>query len=115
VNASSRAAQELSRGHGVAFLVDCLGRRVLRWGIHVVTGCRVAMLADPAGSKLELMEVDELRDDLDHVAYRVRDLDAAHATLLAAGCTELRRPFGLGAAVARCSLAPPTSPDVPAR
>lgn len=65
---------------------------MLRWGIHVVTGRRVAMLADPAGSKLELMEVDELRDDLDHVAYRVRDLDAAHATLLAAGCTELRRP-----------------------
>jgi hypothetical protein len=62
------------------------------------------MMADPAGTKLELMEVDERRGELDHVAYRVPDVDAAHAAMLAAGCTELRAPFELTAAKARSSL-----------
>ncbi|WP_369137227.1 VOC family protein [Modestobacter versicolor] len=88
----------------VAFLVGVVGHRVLRWGTHVVTGRRIAVLADPAGTKLELMEVDERRGELDHVAYRVPDVDAAHAVLVAAGCTELRPPFDLAAAKARSSL-----------
>ena len=44
----------------VGFLVELLGFQVLRWGVHVVTGRRIAMLADPRGTKLELMEVVEL-------------------------------------------------------
>ncbi|CCH86954.1 putative Glyoxalase/bleomycin resistance protein/dioxygenase [Modestobacter italicus] len=88
----------------VAFLVGVVGHRVLRWGSHVVTGRRIVMLADPAGTKLELMEVDERRGELDHVAYRVADVDRAHSALLAAGCTELRPPFDLAAARARSSL-----------
>jgi predicted enzyme related to lactoylglutathione lyase len=88
----------------VAFLVDVVGYRVLRWGTHVVTGGRIVMVADPAGTKLELMEVDERRGELDHVAYRVPDVDGAHAALLAAGCAELRPPFELTAAKARSSL-----------
>jgi catechol 2,3-dioxygenase-like lactoylglutathione lyase family enzyme len=88
----------------VRFLVDVVGFRVLRWGSHVVTGRRIVMLADPAGTKLELMEVDDRRGELDHVAYRVPDVDAAHAALLAAGCTELRPPFDLAPAKARSSL-----------
>jgi catechol 2,3-dioxygenase-like lactoylglutathione lyase family enzyme len=88
----------------VAFLVDVLGHRVLRWGSHAVTGRRIVLLADPAGTKLELMEVDERRGELDHVAYRVPDVDAAHAALLSAGCTELRPPSDLAAARARSSL-----------
>jgi catechol 2,3-dioxygenase-like lactoylglutathione lyase family enzyme len=88
----------------VAFLADVLGFRVLRWGTHVVTGLRIAMVADPRGTKLELMEVRERTGELDHVAYRVPDVDAAHAALLAAGCTELRAPFEIPAARARSSL-----------
>lgn len=88
----------------VDFLVDVLGFRVLRWGQHVVTGRRIAMLADPGGTKLELMEVEERGGELDHVAYRVGDVDAAHAVLLAAGCTELQAPFEIEAARARSSL-----------
>jgi len=88
----------------VGFLVEVLGFRVLRWGTHVVTGRRIAMLADPRGTKLELMEVAERTGALDHVGYRVADVDAAHATLLAVGCTELRAPFEIPAARARSSL-----------
>jgi catechol 2,3-dioxygenase-like lactoylglutathione lyase family enzyme len=88
----------------VGFLVDVLGFRVLRWGTHVLTGLRIAMLADPLGTKLELMEVRERSGDLDHVAYRVADVDAAHAVLLAAGCTEVRAPFDIPPARARSSL-----------
>jgi predicted enzyme related to lactoylglutathione lyase len=88
----------------VRFLTEVLGHRVLRWGTHVVTGRRIAMLADPAGTKLELMEVDALCGELDHVAYRVPDVDSAHAELRAAGCTEMRPPFDLPGARARSSL-----------
>lgn len=110
----------------VAFLVDVLGFRVLRRGTHVVTGRRILMLADPAGTKLELMEVAERTGALDHVGYRVADVDAAHAALLAAGCTEVRAPFEIAAARARSSLVreaaghqlqliayAPGSPDMP--
>ena len=110
----------------VAFLVDTLGFRVLRWGTHVVTGRRIVMLTDPAGTKLELMEVAERTGALDHVGYRVADVDAAHAALLAAGCTEVRAPFEIAAAHARSSLVreaaghqlqliayAPGSPDMP--
>lgn len=88
----------------VGFLVEVLGFRVLRWGVHVVTGKRIAMLADPRGTKLELMEVAERTGELDHVAYRVADVDAAHACLLASGCTEERAPFDIAPARARSSL-----------
>ena len=88
----------------VAFLVGTLGYRVLRWGTHVVTGRRIVMIADRAGTKLELMEVDERRGDLDHVAYRVPDVDAAFEAVLAAGCTALRAPFDLAPAKARSAL-----------
>ena len=96
--------EEIDIDGRVAFLVSCLGHRLLRWGTHLVTGRRIAMLVDPAGTKLELLEVDELRGDLDHVAYRVADVDAAHAALLAAGCTERRRPGDLPAERARSSM-----------
>ena len=110
----------------VGFLVDVLGFRVLRWGTHVVTGRRIVMLTDPAGTKLELMEVAVRTGALDHVGYRVADVDVAHAALLAAGCTEVRPPFEIPAARARSSLVreaaghqlqlisyAPGSPDMP--
>ena len=88
----------------VRFLVDVLGLRLLRWGRHTVSGGRIAMLADPLGTKVELIEVAERRGEYDHVAWRVPDVDAAHAGLLAAGCTELRAPSELAAAQARTSM-----------
>lgn len=88
----------------VRLLVDVLGHRVLRWGTHVVTGRRIVMLADRTGAKLELMEVERRTGELDHVAYRVPDVDTAHAALLAAGCTQVQAPFDLTAARARSSL-----------
>ena len=86
------------------FLVDVLGLRLLRWGRHTLSGGRIAMLADPLGTKVELIEVAERRGEYDHVAWRVPDVDAAHAGLLAAGCTELRAPADLSAAQARTSM-----------
>jgi predicted enzyme related to lactoylglutathione lyase len=88
----------------VGFLVGALGFRVLRWGVHVVTGQRIAVLADPRGTKLELMEVAERTGELEHVAYRVADVDTAHAALLETGCTEERAPFEIPPALARSSL-----------
>ena len=88
----------------VRFLVDVLGLRLLRWGRHTASGGRIAMLADPLGTKVELIEVAERRGEYDHVAWRVPDVDAAHAALLVAGCGELRAPSELAAAHARASI-----------
>lgn len=65
------------------------------------------MLADPDGGKVELIEVEAVTGELAHVAYGAdgpADLDAAHAALLHAGCTELDPPFRLEPAKARTSF-----------
>jgi Glyoxalase/Bleomycin resistance protein/Dioxygenase superfamily len=90
--------------------VELLGFRLLRWGRHIATGRRIAMLADTSGSKVELIEIDagagveEARRQLAHVAYRTGDVDRLHAVLLAAGFAELRPPGRLEPARARTSL-----------
>jgi hypothetical protein len=107
-------------------LHEALGLELLRWGVHVRTGLRVALLHDGHGGKLELMEVAARTGDLDHLAYRVPELPAAHAVALAAGNTEVTPPFRLEAARADSSFVrspggglvqliayDPGSPDLP--
>jgi catechol 2,3-dioxygenase-like lactoylglutathione lyase family enzyme len=107
VNLDHVALEETDIESAVALHVDVLGFELLRWGRHVATGRRIAMLADPAGGKVELIEVEVVTGELAHVAYRTgepADLDAAHVALLHAGCTELNPPFRLGPAKARTSF-----------
>jgi hypothetical protein len=90
--------------------VELFGFRLLRWGRHTVTGRRIAMLADPSGGKVELIEIDAgpeaeaARRELAHVSYRLGDVDALHATLLSLGFAEIRPPGRLEPARARTSL-----------
>lgn len=87
----------------VAALV-ALGMTVMRWGVHAVTGRRIALLHDGVASKTELMEVDERIGALDHTAFAVDHLPSAHRAALAAGCAEERPPFRLEAALAHTSF-----------
>jgi catechol 2,3-dioxygenase-like lactoylglutathione lyase family enzyme len=107
VNLDHVALEETDIEAAVALHVDVLGFALLRWGRHVATGRRIAMLADPHGGKVELIEVEVVTGELAHIAYRTggpADLDAAHAALLHAGCTELNPPFRLEPAKARTSF-----------
>ncbi|MFF5262802.1 VOC family protein [Actinomadura viridis] len=98
------ATEETDIDARVAFHVGVLGFRVLRWGAHVETGGRIAMLGRGGGAKIELIEVGAPRGDLAHIGYRVPDVRAAHARLLDAGCVEDRAPFRLDAAMADTSF-----------
>ncbi len=88
----------------IAFLTGTLGMTLKRIGTHVKTGGRIAMIADANGFKLELIEMPDAEPGLQHVAYRVEDVDAAYRRLLADGCTPIRPPHPLAAAKAETAL-----------
>jgi catechol 2,3-dioxygenase-like lactoylglutathione lyase family enzyme len=88
----------------IAFLTGTLGMTVKRIGTHFKTGGRIVMIADANGFKLELIELPNEAPGLQHIAYRVEDVDAAYAQLLSAGCTGIRGPHELGAAKAVTAL-----------
>jgi len=88
----------------IAFLTGTLGMTLKRIGTHFKTGGRIAMIADANGFKLELIELPTGAPGLQHVAYRVDDVDAAYAQLLADGCTPIRGPHELSAAKAVTAL-----------
>lgn len=88
----------------VDFLVNVMGMTLMRWGVHAGTGKRIALLHDAAASKVELMEVDSVTGELDHIAFAVEDLHTAHGQALRAGCTEERGPFRIDAAGADTSF-----------
>jgi 4-hydroxyphenylpyruvate dioxygenase-like putative hemolysin len=70
----------------VAVLTQTLGLTELRWGVHVLTGKRIAMLGDSTGMKLELIETPTPDGSLAHVAFEVPDVGAAAAAAIGAGC-----------------------------
>jgi hypothetical protein len=70
----------------VAVLVGTLGLTTVRWGIHVRTGNRIAMLVDRTGMKLELIETPSPDGTLAHIAFEVADVEVAEATAVEAGC-----------------------------
>lgn len=87
-----------------ATALTAMGMTVLRWGVHAVTGKRIALLSDGVASKIELMEVDAVTGALDHCAFAVPELGEAHARAVNNGCEEDREPFRLEAAKARTSF-----------
>lgn len=87
----------------VAWYEREFGARLLRWGTHVRTGLRIAMLALPE-TKLELVEVAEQTGEWTHTAYRVPDVPAARDRLVAGGATVLSEPFRIEAAMAESCL-----------
>lgn len=88
----------------IAFLTGTLGMTLKRMGTHFKSGGRIAMIADNAGFKLELIELPNDAPGLQHVAYRVEDVDAAYERLIDEGCTGVRGPHELGAAKAVTAL-----------
>lgn len=88
----------------IEFLTTQLGMTVKRIGTHVKTGGRIAMIADANGFKLELIESPDAGQSLQHIAYRVEDVDASYQQLLENGCTGIRPPHRLGAAKATTAL-----------
>jgi catechol 2,3-dioxygenase-like lactoylglutathione lyase family enzyme len=88
----------------IAFLTGVLGMTLRRIGKHVKSGGRIAMIADLNGFKLELIELPDDEPAFQHLAYRVEDVEAAHASLVARGCTTIRGPHEIGAAKAMTAL-----------
>ena len=88
----------------IAFLTGTLGMTLKRLGKHMKTGARIAMIGDSAGFKLELIEVPADEPVFQHLAYRVEDVDAAYASLVAKGCTGLRGPNPIPPAKAMSAL-----------
>jgi hypothetical protein len=111
----------------VELLVRTGGMKVLRRATAKRTGARMAMVGDPTGMKLELIEN---RDTAGaprflHVAFRSGDVDAAARSLEDKGWTWQRGPIDLEEAQARSVLLSdngcfelqvltyrPTSPDI---
>jgi len=62
------------------------------------------MLADASGFKVELIENGSDQPTLMHLAYRVDDVGAEYAGLLASGCESVRGPHELAAAKATTAL-----------
>lgn len=75
-----------------------VGMSLIRWGVHAVTGLRIALLHDGVASKVELIEVTEMTGALDHVAYAVDDLDRWRTIAVHAGFTEEQGRFRIEAA-----------------
>lgn len=88
----------------IAFFTGTMGMTLKRMGVHHATGGRIAMLADPSGFKIELIEAPPDKATLWHVAYRVDDVDAEYRRLVASGCQAVREPHDLPAARARTAL-----------
>ena len=109
-------------------LVATGGMRLLRRSTAMRTGARMAMLGDPTGMKLELIENKNAAGTVPrflHVAFRSNDAEAAARSLANDGWTCERGPIDLEEAQARSVLLSdnrgfelqvltyrPTSPDI---
>jgi catechol 2,3-dioxygenase-like lactoylglutathione lyase family enzyme len=92
----------------IAAMTNGLGlacRRIGRYGAD--QSRRIAMLADPTGFKIELIEAAdgaEAKFAFAHIAWLVRDVTAAHDALVAAGYETTVAPRRLDAARADTAL-----------
>jgi predicted enzyme related to lactoylglutathione lyase len=107
-------------------LVATGGMRLLRRGTNKRSGTRLAMVGDPTGMKLELIEnPDATVPRFLHVAFRSADVDATASALKDKGWSWERGPTALEEAQARSVLLSdskgfelqvlayePTSPDI---
>jgi Glyoxalase/Bleomycin resistance protein/Dioxygenase superfamily len=110
----------------VELLVRTGGMKVLRRATAKRTGTRMAMVGDPTGMKLELVENMDAAGGprFLHVAFRSGDVDAAARSLVGKGWKWQRGPIDLEEAQARSVLLSdngfelqlltyrPTSPDI---
>jgi hypothetical protein len=111
----------------IELLVRTGGMKVLRRATAKRTGARMAMVGDPTGMKLELIENRDAAGAprFLHVAFRSGDVDAAASSLVDKGWTWQRGPIDLEEAQARSVLLSdsgcfelqvltyrPTSPDI---
>jgi hypothetical protein len=111
----------------IELLVRTGGMKVLRRATAKRTGARMAMVGDPTGMKLELIENRDAAGAprFLHVAFRSGDVDAAARSLVDKGWTWQRGPIDLEEAQARSVLLSdngcfelqvltyrPTSPDI---
>jgi lactoylglutathione lyase len=89
----------------IDYFTRVMGMQLRRTGTRHSTGSRIVLLADPvSGFKIELIETSPDERGLLHVAFRVDDVSAAHAELLAQGFKSLRGPHALAAAKAETAL-----------
>jgi predicted enzyme related to lactoylglutathione lyase len=112
----------------IALLVGTGGMRLLRRATARRTGTRMAMVGDPTGMKLELIENKDAATGIPHflhIAFRCRDVDVAVTSLLDKGWKCERGPIDLEEAQARSLIVSdsrgfelqvltyqPTSPDI---
>ena len=88
-------------------LVGTGGMRLLRRATAKRTGARMAMVGDPTGMKLELIENRDAVGTVPrflHVAFRSGDVDATATSLVDKGWKWERGPIDLEAAQARSVL-----------
>lgn len=114
--------------HCIEQLVATGGMKLLRRATAKRTGARMALLGDPTGMKLELIENRDAAGEalrFLHIAFRSGDVDAAARTLVGKGWKWERGPIDLEEAQARSVLLSnnrgfelqvlmyqPTSPDI---
>ena len=76
--------------------------RVLRYGTHNRSGSRLAMVGDPTGMKLEIVENPEAKEArFLHVAFRASDVDASLTALAEKGWEAMGGAKDLASAHAR--------------
>jgi catechol 2,3-dioxygenase-like lactoylglutathione lyase family enzyme len=88
----------------IAFFTGTLGMQLKRVGTQFGTGSRIAFLADSSGFKIELIETGSDQPALLHLAYRADNVEEEHGRLVSAGCTSIRGPHELAAAMATTAL-----------
>ena len=122
------ALEVVDLDHYIELLVATGGMKLLRRSTARRTGARMAMLGDPTGMKLELIENGDAAGGAPrflHIALRSGDVDAAAGSLAGKGWTWERGPIDLEEAQARSVLLSdnrgfelqvltyrPTSPDI---
>lgn len=87
------------------------GLELIRWGTRYSTGLPIAMMADANGFKVEVIQAGDGQPDtslacprMDHMAFRVDDVDRAESGLVDHGSTVLKPRHRLEAAKADSAL-----------
>lgn len=96
------AVQRLQQVHGL---------ELIRWGTRYSTGLPIAMMKDANGFKVEVIQAGDGQPDtslerprMDHVAFRVDDVEKAESELVEQHSEVLKPAHRLGAAKADSAL-----------
>lgn len=87
------------------------GLELIRWGTRYSTGLPIAMMADANGFKVEVIQAGDGQPDtslarprMDHMAFRVDDVDRAESELVGHDSTVLKPRHRLESAKADSAL-----------